>query len=188
MWCAKAATNSSPWTSRSGKVIRRVAVGRVPKGISLQPGRHEGVRRELVERHRIGPRYHFVPGHRHVQNGLRADQRRGCLRRHLHRESDQRRHLRPRRRHRPGSSGAWPRAAARVISRSLPAENRSIASHVYPNIGAFRTAPVSELTVIDSEERYVTRRERIQNAAGMFHIAFAPAESSESPARFGRRT
>jgi len=44
-------------------------------------------------------------------------------------------------------------------------------THIYPNPGAFRTAPVSEITVIDTENQRVVERKPLQNVAGIFHVA-----------------
>ena len=44
-------------------------------------------------------------------------------------------------------------------------------THVYPNPGAFRTPPVSEITVIDAENQRVVERKPLQNVAGIFHVA-----------------
>ncbi|HEV2169992.1 MAG TPA: beta-propeller fold lactonase family protein, partial [Candidatus Binatus sp.] len=47
-------------------------------------------------------------------------------------------------------------------------------THVYPNPGAFRTQPNSEITVIDTERQIVTERKRLHNVAGVFHLAISP--------------
>ncbi len=44
-------------------------------------------------------------------------------------------------------------------------------THIYPNPGAFRTPPVSEITVIDTENQRVVERMPLQNVAGVFHVA-----------------
>jgi YVTN family beta-propeller protein len=44
-------------------------------------------------------------------------------------------------------------------------------THIYPNPGAFRTEPNSEITVIDTETRRVVERKFLQNVAGVFHVA-----------------
>ena len=44
-------------------------------------------------------------------------------------------------------------------------------THIYPNPGAFRTAPQSEITVIDTENQRVVERMPLQNVAGIFHVA-----------------
>ena len=46
-------------------------------------------------------------------------------------------------------------------------------THIYPNPGPFRTAPQSEITVIDAARQMVTDRYRLHNAAGVFHIALS---------------
>jgi YVTN family beta-propeller protein len=44
-------------------------------------------------------------------------------------------------------------------------------THIYPNPGAFRSEPVSEITVIDTSTRRVVDRKPLHNVAGMFHAA-----------------
>ncbi len=45
------------------------------------------------------------------------------------------------------------------------------ATHVYPNPGAFRTPPESEITVIDTARQVVAERIPLHNVAGAFHVA-----------------
>jgi len=44
-------------------------------------------------------------------------------------------------------------------------------THIYPNPGAFRTQPNSEITVIDTERQTVVERKTLHNVAGVFHVA-----------------
>jgi len=44
-------------------------------------------------------------------------------------------------------------------------------THIYPNPGAFRTPPRSEITVIDTERQTVVERKSLNNVAGVFHVA-----------------
>jgi YVTN family beta-propeller protein len=44
-------------------------------------------------------------------------------------------------------------------------------THIYPNPGAHRTPPNSEITVIDTARQAVVERKLLHNVAGMFHIA-----------------
>ena len=44
-------------------------------------------------------------------------------------------------------------------------------THIYPNAGAFRTEPASEVTVIDTSSRRVVDRKPLHNVAGAFHVA-----------------
>ena len=44
-------------------------------------------------------------------------------------------------------------------------------THIYPNSGAFRTQPNSEITVIDTERQMVVERKTLHNVAGVFHVA-----------------
>ncbi len=45
------------------------------------------------------------------------------------------------------------------------------ATHIYPNRGPARTAPESEITVIDTSTQRVIERKNLHNVAGMFHVA-----------------
>jgi YVTN family beta-propeller protein len=57
---------------------------------------------------------------------------------------------------------------------SLAPDGRRIyCTHIYPQPGAFRTPPESEVTVIDTRRQIVVERERVANAAGVFHVATA---------------
>ncbi len=44
-------------------------------------------------------------------------------------------------------------------------------THVYPKINAFRSPPESEITVIDTRTQRVVERKRLRNVAGVFHLA-----------------
>jgi len=46
-------------------------------------------------------------------------------------------------------------------------------THIYPNAGAFRTQPNSEITVIDTARQAVVERKRLHNVAGVFHVALS---------------
>ena len=46
-------------------------------------------------------------------------------------------------------------------------------THIYPNPGAFRTPPNSEITVIDTASQTVVERRQLHNVAGVFHIAIS---------------
>ena len=46
-------------------------------------------------------------------------------------------------------------------------------THIYPNAGAFRTPPNSEITVIDAESQTVIERKALRNVAGVFHVAIS---------------
>jgi YVTN family beta-propeller protein len=46
-------------------------------------------------------------------------------------------------------------------------------THIYPNIGRHRTPPESEITVIDAVRQIVRERRPIDNVAGAFHVAFS---------------
>jgi YVTN family beta-propeller protein len=55
-----------------------------------------------------------------------------------------------------------------------PDGGRMYCTHIYPEIGAFRTLPQSEVTVIDTGRQVVIERERLAGSAGVFHIAMSP--------------
>ena len=44
-------------------------------------------------------------------------------------------------------------------------------THIYPKIGAHRTPPESEVTVIDTRRQMVVDRKPLHNVAGVFHVA-----------------
>ena len=46
-------------------------------------------------------------------------------------------------------------------------------THIYPNPGAHRTQPSSEITVIDTERQTVVERKTLHNVAGVFHVALS---------------
>jgi YVTN family beta-propeller protein len=46
-------------------------------------------------------------------------------------------------------------------------------THIYPNAGAFRSQPQSEITVIDTASQTVVERKVLHNVAGVFHVANA---------------
>ena len=47
------------------------------------------------------------------------------------------------------------------------------ATHIYPNVGRFRTLPVSEITEVDTQRHVVGNREWLKGSAGVFHVAFS---------------
>ena len=63
--------------------------------------------------------------------------------------------------------------AGRGASYLMPSPDGKLiyCTHIYPNPGAFRTQPNSEITVIDTESQRVTERKPLRNVAGVFHIA-----------------
>ena len=52
-----------------------------------------------------------------------------------------------------------------------PDGSRIFCTHIYPIPGKFRTPPESEITVIDTARQMVVDRYRLHNAAGVFHVA-----------------
>jgi YVTN family beta-propeller protein len=56
---------------------------------------------------------------------------------------------------------------------ALSPDGKIYGTHIYPNPGAFRTPPISEITVIDTATQTVVERKPLRNVAGMFHVAFS---------------
>src|ERR1700758_1877992 len=56
---------------------------------------------------------------------------------------------------------------------TLSSDGKIYATHLYPNSGAHRTPPNSEITVIDASNQTVVERKLLRNVAGMFHVAFS---------------
>ena len=54
-----------------------------------------------------------------------------------------------------------------------PDGERIYCTHVYPAIGAHRTPPESEITVISTATQRVVERLPLHNVAGVFHVAFS---------------
>jgi len=54
-----------------------------------------------------------------------------------------------------------------------PDGQKIYAAHVYPNPGAYRKTPASEITVIDVDNQMVSERKKLENVAGTFHIALS---------------
>ena len=52
-----------------------------------------------------------------------------------------------------------------------PDGNSIYCTHIYPNAGAFRGQPNSEITVIDTQRQIVVERKPLHNVAGVFHVA-----------------
>jgi len=54
-----------------------------------------------------------------------------------------------------------------------PDGQRIYCTHIYPLPGRFRTPPESEITVIDTTRQIVAERLRLHGAAGVFHVALS---------------
>jgi len=65
-----------------------------------------------------------------------------------------------------------------------PDGHRLYATHVYPNPGAHRTAPQSEVTVINADDARVQERIPLPSIAGVFHLAFSPDGSVAAVATY----
>jgi YVTN family beta-propeller protein len=64
-------------------------------------------------------------------------------------------------------------AGGRGASFLAAAGSRVFVTHIYPNIGKYRTPPESEITEIDSGRQIVESRPRLHNVAGVFHVGLA---------------
>ncbi|HUI81895.1 MAG TPA: hypothetical protein VLY24_28435 [Bryobacteraceae bacterium] len=66
-------------------------------------------------------------------------------------------------------------AAGRGVSYMTPsADGRLVyCTHIYPNMGRHRTPPESEITVVDTEHQSVCERQPLDNVAGVFHVALS---------------
>ena len=57
---------------------------------------------------------------------------------------------------------------------ALSADGKQLyCTHIYPNIGDFRTQSDSEITVIDTASLAVVERKQLHNVAGVFHVALS---------------
>jgi YVTN family beta-propeller protein len=54
-----------------------------------------------------------------------------------------------------------------------PDGQKIYATHVYPNRGAYRKVPQSEITIIDVKSETVSERKKLENVAGVFHLALS---------------
>jgi len=64
-------------------------------------------------------------------------------------------------------------AAGRGASYVAATDSRVYVTHIYPNLGKFRTESESEITEIDTGHRTVDARPRLHNVAGLFHVALS---------------
>jgi YVTN family beta-propeller protein len=64
-------------------------------------------------------------------------------------------------------------AAGRGASYAAAYGSQVYVTHIYPNPGGFRTQPESEITEIDAEHQRVEARFRLNNVAGVFHVALS---------------
>ena len=55
-----------------------------------------------------------------------------------------------------------------------PDGKKIFATHVYPNPATRRGAPQSEITVVDVDHQTVAYRQKLENTAGVFHLAMSP--------------
>jgi YVTN family beta-propeller protein len=158
----------------SGKVARSIAVGRVPRGIALSPGGRtlyvtnswsdnvsviDTAQAKVVATLPTG----FEP------TGVVVDRRGATLYVANRLSSD---------------ISVIDLKSGQEIKRLLagngasylaisPDGKRIYCTHIYPNRGAFRTPPNSEITVIDTERQMVVERKKMHNVAGLFHIAIS---------------
>ncbi len=52
-----------------------------------------------------------------------------------------------------------------------PDGKRLYCTHVYPKMGLHRTPPESEITIVDTQRQTVVERKQLRNIAGVFHVA-----------------
>ena len=64
-------------------------------------------------------------------------------------------------------------AAGRGASYVAASGSRIYVTHIYPNLGKFRTESESEITEIDADRQVVDARPRLHNVAGTFHVALS---------------
>ena len=162
------------YDAHTGSAIRRIPVGRVPKSIALAPdGRRAWVANSWSD------------------NVSEIDLAAGAVVRTLPAGYEPTSAI-------PDRAGAFLYAANRVssdisvvdlktgaeVKRLLagrgasylalsPDGSRIYSTHIYPNLGKFRTPAESEITVIDTARQMVVDRYRVHNAAGVFHVALS---------------
>jgi YVTN family beta-propeller protein len=160
--------------ARTGTVTRRIAVGRVPKGIALAPGG----RRAYVANSWSDDISEIDLTSFKVVRTLRAGfeptsaitDRQGAFLYTANRigndvsvidlkSGDEVKHLLAGR-------------GASYLALS-PDGSRIYSTHIYPNLGKFRTPSRSEITVIDTARQMVVDRYGLDNAAGIFHTALS---------------
>jgi len=156
----------------SGKVVSRVPVGRVPRGITLSPDGHrlyvtnawsdtvsviDADSRQVVQTLPTGFEPAGVIVNRggdtlYVANRLSSDISVIDLK-----AGEERKRL----------------LAGRGASYlALSPDGKSIyCTHIYPNSKSNRSEPTSEITVIDTESQTVAERKPLRNVAGVFHVA-----------------
>jgi YVTN family beta-propeller protein len=159
---------------KTGKVLTKIPVGRVPRGIAQSPdGSHlyvtnawsdtvsviDTARREVVQTLPTG----FEP------SGVVVD-RPGTTSYVANRLS--------------GDISVIDLKSGRETKRLLAGRGASyltispdgkliFCTHIYPNPGAFRTEPNSEITVVDTASQTVVERKQLHNVAGVFHVAIS---------------
>ena len=158
--------------AHSGKLLGRVAVGRVPKGLSLR-GRYAYVANSWSDTVSV-----IDTGTLQVTRTLKAGFEPNAV-------VADRAGTTIYTANRIGSdisvidlaSGVETRrlAAGRGASYLAPSpDGRSLyCTHIYPNIGRHRAPPESEITVVDAEQQIVSERQPLHNVAGVFHVALS---------------
>ena len=156
----------------SGKVIKQIAVGHVPTGISLSPdGKQIYVANSWSDNVSVIDTSTLSVA-RTRSRRIRAHQRDLRSRRPhtVHRQSPEQRYL--------GYRSASGKETKRLVAGrgasylTLSPDGKQIyCTHIYPNIGKFRTPPESEITVIDTDTQDVVERKPLHNVAGVFHLA-----------------
>jgi len=157
-----------------GRVTRRIAVGRAPRGIALSPdGRHAYVsasweddiadvdllRGEVVRTLPAG----FEPvgvavdrSGRTLYSGNRLSNDISVVDLNSGREDVRL---------------AAGRGSSFLVA--APDGSRIYGTHVYPNLGRHRAPPESEITEVDAAHHVIAERERVHNVGGMFGVAIS---------------
>ncbi|HUA15136.1 MAG TPA: cytochrome D1 domain-containing protein [Verrucomicrobiae bacterium] len=157
---------------QSGKVVRAIAVGREPRGVAMSP---DGTRLYVTNSWSDSVSVIDLAASKVVQTlptgfeptGVVTD-RSGATLYVANRLS--------------GDVSVIDLSAGKEIKRLLAGRGASYlalspdgkwvyCTHIYPNPGAFRAPPNSEITVIDAERQIVVERKPLPNVAGVFHVA-----------------
>jgi YVTN family beta-propeller protein len=160
--------------ARSGSVTRRIAVGRVPKGIALAPdGRRAYVVNSWsddVSEIDLASFKVVRTLHAGFEPTSAITDRRGAFLYTANRISNDVSVI-------DLKSGAEIKRllagrGASYLALS-PDGTRIYSTHIYPNSGKFRTPSQSEITVIDTARQMVVDRYGLDKAAGIFHVALS---------------
>ena len=184
MSSAKAPTKWSPTTPRAATILRRIAVGRVPKGFRLLA---DGTRLYVANSWSDTVSEIDTASLTVVRTLPAGFEPNAAVIGSTPAASSTSRTASA------TTSRSWTSRTGQEVKRlaagrgasylALSPDGASIyCTHIYPYPATFRTPPESEITVIDTARQTVVERERLHNAAGVFHVAL----SARRPARNGR--